>query len=68
MIVKDIDTGQTIWANIDDLYKLTEDLITLPASLSKAALAGVKTKNPAVISVLSDLSTKVGESVILTSH
>ena len=45
VLVIDVDSGQKIWANVDDLYTLSGELAVLPDVVSKAALAGITTKN-----------------------
>ena len=63
MLVIDIDSGKRVWANADDLYELSEDLIMLPAVVGKAALAGVTTRTlvTGVTPLLEEFSGKVGK-------
>lgn len=61
VLVANIDSGQKIWANVNQLYELSPELKRLSEVATCAALAGIEPKNrvTSITSILSSLVNKV---------
>ena len=61
MLVANIDSGQKIWVNANQLYELSPELKRLSEVATCAALAGIEPKNrvTSITSILGSLVNKV---------
>ena len=61
MLVANIDSGQKIWVNSNQLYELSPELKRLSEVATCAALAGIEPKNrvTSITSILASLVNKV---------